>query len=94
MIVAIGSGLSAFLKYRKAAEEIENKAKKEATEGVQNAAEQLQAQYEARIHQYEETIDLLHTANEDQKHMYEERLSNLQAFNATLLAQLLGRHRK
>jgi len=93
LLLALGSGLGAFARYRKAAKNIQRQANRDATEGVQDAAAKLEAQYEARIAQYERTIELQRHASEEQAHMYEERLANLQAFNSTLLAQILKRHK-
>lgn len=93
MLLALASGIGSYVRYRQATKNIKKKATRDAAEGVQDAATKLEAQYEARIAQYERTIELQRHASDEQAHMYEERLANLQAFNSTLLAQILKRHK-
>lgn len=94
LIVALGSGLGAFLRYRKAAKVIKSKAEQDAIKHAQDLADRLVEQYEERLHQNSETIDRLNNSNDEQRHLYEERLANQQALINTLLAQILGRRPK
>lgn len=89
LLLAIGSGLGSFLKYRRAAKQIQTKASKESIKSVREAGDRLTEQYEARLRQNEETIDRLNHSNDEQRHLYEERLANQQALINTLLAQIL-----
>lgn len=94
ILVALGSGIGAYLRYRSAARTIRTQANDDAIKAIQDAAEHLSEQYEERIEQYKRTLDHLEHANDEQRHLYEERLANLQALNNTLLAQILNRRTK
>jgi uncharacterized protein HemX len=92
LLVAIGSGIAAFARYRNAAKRIKVDANAEAIKRIQDAADHLSEQYEERIDQYKDAIDRQERAYDEQRHLYEDRLNNLQSLNATLLAQILDLH--
>jgi ABC-type transporter Mla subunit MlaD len=92
LLIALGSGLGAFFKYRRSAKRIKMSADAAAIKRIQDAADHLTEQYEERIDQYKETIERQDRAYDEQRHLYEDRLNNLQSLNATLLEQILDRH--
>lgn len=98
VLVALGSGLGAFLRYRRAAKAIKFRSKldsinassaQNSLKSAQEAAERLATQYEARLTQSQETIDRLNRAHDEQRHLYEDRLANQQSLINNLLDQIL-----
>lgn len=89
LLIALGSGLGSFLRYRKAAKQIKIEANRESIKSVQEAADRLTEQYKARLQQNDETIERLNHSSDEQRHLYEERLANQQSLINTLLAQIL-----
>lgn len=89
IILALGSAVGSFVRYRKAVKQIKVEASQNSIKSSQESADRLSEQYEARLAQNETTIAHLNRANDDQRHLYEERLANQQALINTLLAQIL-----
>jgi biopolymer transport protein ExbB/TolQ len=98
--VAVGSGIGAFIRFRRATKElkfqseidlINSQAKINSVKSAQESADRLAEQYAALLRQNAETIDRLNSANDEQRHLYEERLTSQQVLINTLLAQILKR---
>lgn len=89
LIVALGSGLGSFLRYRKTTQRVRDSAQDEAITRAQTAEARLTRQYEERIAHLEATRDHLEEALDAQRHMYEDRLSNLQNLTTMLVSQIL-----